>query len=217
MRTNFEHLRKYPELKADATAAEEALLEEIQLEQEMSKQAGRTYADAKCMTKRKGAGNMLRQVLEGLLEILCNLYGIAFKPHDLFENMKNLEAMGIFNKKSLDNLHTIRKIGNKCSHRQGKPGKAEVRRMYELMYQESYKMINFYMKEETVAAYMQSKKQGGYKAYNQKPQSSVQKYSAQKSTGAKVTSKKQEESGGMGAWLLVGVAFVVIVFFLMGM
>ena len=208
MRTNFEHLRKYPELLADATEAEESLVEEIELEREMSRQSGRTFADAKCMAKRKNAGNKLRQVLEGLLEILCNLYGIEFKAHDLFENMKRMESAGIFNKKSIDNLHAIRKIGNKCSHKQGRPGKGEVRRMYELMYQESYKIVTFYLKEETVAAYMQGNKRSGVKsAYSSKPQSG----------GQKNTEKQEPDSSTAGAWLLVGVAFIVIVFFLMGM
>ena len=207
MRTNFEHLRKYPELLADATEAEESLVEEIELEREMSRQSGRTFADAKCMAKRKNAGNKLRQVLEGLLEILCNLYGIEFKAHDLFENMKRMESAGIFNKKSIDNLHIIRKIGNKCSHKQGRPGKEEVRRMYELMYQESYKIVTFYLKEETITAYKQgNKKSGGHSAYSSKPQNSGQNYNT----------KQESNSGAAGAWLLVGAAFLIIVFFLMG-
>ena len=129
--TNFEHLRKYRNGFFEmAIRAEEQILMAYALERV------KTKSPMDIMIIRKNAGNLMRQVAEGLTERVGALYGINVVKSRQFDNINEMAKSDLFKEETINNLHKIRMIGNKCSHPDGVVSGKEIQEMYELFYRE---------------------------------------------------------------------------------
>ena len=134
MRTNFAHLSGYPKFYEAAISAEKMVLR------------------SKTQTEMKMAGNAIRQVAEGLLKECVKKYrGCCEKSN--YRNYKMAKNANILSRNSLRNFNTLRDYGNQSSHPDDTITRQQLIMMYELLYEESYKMVHYYLKEETVKAY----------------------------------------------------------------
>jgi len=134
MRTNFTHLREYPEYYELAVTAERQLLE------------------AKNQTDFKMAGNAMRQIIEGMLQEVMRKYK-GYAKDNLSGNFYGIKNAKIMEWDSLNNIETMRDYGNSCSHPHTYVTKREVILMYELLYEETYKMMTYYLTDKAIRAY----------------------------------------------------------------
>ncbi|MDD6157642.1 MAG: hypothetical protein PUB52_11560 [Lachnospiraceae bacterium] len=138
MRTNFTHLSGYPKFYETAVSAEGMILA------------------AKNPSEMKMAGNAMRQVAEGLMKECLIKYGIQ-SDGSFRKNFNAARRNRIISRNSQRNFGTLIDYGNLSSH----PGETITRQqlvlMYELLYEESYKMVNYYLKDQTVKKYKAEK------------------------------------------------------------
>ena len=134
MRTNFTHLKEYPEYYELAVSVERRLL------------------DAKNQADFKMAGNSMRQILEGMLQEVMRKYKGYVK--DTFSgNFYSIKNGRIMDWDSLNNIEVMKECGNSCSHPHTCVTKREVMEMYGLLYKETYKMTSYYLTDKAIRAY----------------------------------------------------------------
>lgn len=135
MRTNFEHLKKYPELYKSAIKIEKKLL---------------TAEDQEDM---KQVGNSMRRLLEGLVRKMIYKYNHGHREKNLYSDCEMLYLMGAIDFLSWENMKSIMNTGNNCSHFGYQVSMSELRYMYKDLYEESYKIAAFYLTKEGYRAY----------------------------------------------------------------
>lgn len=138
MNNNFEHLRKYASLYEIAMEVEFVLL------------------TATSQAKLKMAGNCMRQIIEGMLELVMKKYKCKY-TEKLAENLYTARMEQIFSKETLTNLYKIKNVGNICSHAREIVTEKQIREMYYLVQKESFKMVNYYLNDRVVEDYHKQK------------------------------------------------------------
>ena len=137
MRTNFAHLKGYPEFYETALNVEKVLVERGN------------------QSKRKMVGNAMRQIAEGLMQECVRKYCGNEQSFD--KNCKVARSAGIITQSSYKSYTVLRKYGNICSHPGGSISELELVVMYQILYDESYKMIHYYLKEENIKSYKEER------------------------------------------------------------
>lgn len=186
MKTNFEHLKNYPKFYEYGTTVEKQIL------------------NAENSTELENAGNTMRKLIEGLVKLMMEKYhfevdGLEENKHVSFgSHIRTLRLKQAINQKSIDNLYRIKDLGNISSHPTDTISEAEIREMYKLVYEESYRFVNFYLTDKALADYKKGQRENaGYR-----------KYKKQAVSNDNTTSNESSFDG----WLAVGIACAVIVF-----
>lgn len=135
MRTNFEHLKKYPELYKSALKIEKNLLE------------------AEDQDDMKQVGNAMRRLLEGLVRKMIHKYNHGHREKNLYSDCEMLYLMGAIDFLSWENMKSIMNTGNNCSHFGYQVSMSQLKYMYKDLYEESYKIAAFYLTKEGYRAY----------------------------------------------------------------
>ena len=134
MKTNFCHLKGYYRYYKIALEVEDVLSH---------------YTN---QTRLKMAGNSMRQILEGMLIEMAKKYGK--NPKRTFNLLfKDFKKSGVLDKESVENIEYIQQIGNDSSHPTKTVTEQEIHKMYELLYRETYKIVVYYLKEQTITNY----------------------------------------------------------------
>ena len=180
MKTNFEHLKQYPKFYEYGTTVEKQIL------------------NAENSAELENAGNTMRKLIEGLVKLMIEKYHFEAdnsegNKHVSFgANIYTLKQKQAINQKSINNLYRIKDLGNISSHPTDTISEAEIREMYKLVYEESYRFANFYLTDKALSDY----KNAGRKKYKNQTLSN------------NTTSNESSFDG----WLAVGIVCAVIVF-----
>lgn len=135
MRTNFEHLKKYPQLYESALKIEKNLL------------------NAEDQEDMKQVGNAMRRLLEGLVRKMIHKYNHGYREKNLYGDCEMLYLMGAIDFLSWENMKSIMNMGNNCSHFGCQVSMSGLKYMYKELYEESYKIATFYLTKEGHRAY----------------------------------------------------------------
>ena len=186
MKTNFEHLKNYPKSYEYGTTVEKQIL------------------NAENSAELENAGNTMRKLIEGLVKLMIEKYHFeADNPegnkHVSFgSHIRILRLKQAINQKSIDNLYRIKVLGNISSHPSTTISETEIREMYRLVYEESYRFVNFYLTDKALSDYKKGQKENVGR----------RKHQNQAVSNNNTTSSENNFDG----WLAVGVVCAVIVF-----
>ena len=184
MRTNFNHLREYPKYFEIAKTAEKQIL------------------NAKNQAEFKMAGNLMRQLIEGLIGELVAKHGL--EPKDFGDALKKLKQGRIMHKASINHLYRIKDLGNICSHPKDTISEDELHEMYSLVYEESYRLVKYYLTDQAVNDYKKAQREGQIQNHDSK-----QSYHNQNKN---VHNENQNVESKSEGWIaaLIGIAVVVV-------
>lgn len=136
MRTNFEHLKNYPQLYTSALNVEKNLL------------------SAESQDDMKNTGNHMRRLLEGLIRKMMKKYAYGHKEKSLWMCCEYLYSISAIDRLSWENLQNFKKMGNECSHYGHQVNFEELKIMYQYLYEESYKIATYYLTDKGYEAHL---------------------------------------------------------------
>lgn len=181
MRTNFNHLKPYPKYFESGVSVEKQII------------------NAQNQAELKMAGNAMRQLVEGLLEELLAKHGLVAK--DFHDSIKQVKEQRIMHRASVNHLYRIKKLGNISSHPKDTISKEQLHEMYGLVYEETYRLVKYYLTDKAVNDYKKAKQEG--QLYQKNPK---QSYHSQKQNFNNENAENKNSS-----WLAIGIGIVVAI------
>ena len=189
MRTNFSHLNKFPSFYEMAIEAEKMLVET-------------DYS----LFEMKLIGNAMRQVAEGMVAIVNTQY-FGEAKENFGSNIYTLSVNNVMDRESINNIRLLKEYGNACSHASGTISRSQICNMYEILYRETYKIVNYYLRDNVILDYKKSRKKQVKQHYNNNYKNVKKAHSY---PNKKATNKTKEQGIGVIILTIVIIVFIAL-------